>query len=97
MKRSLVAVIITIAILSGMPEALRQFRMVRASGSAWLKGKMFEGIINSADVNQSQPERKRCEPDADGRAESTEHSVDRHAAEFLLIGKINLGAHLNVF
>jgi hypothetical protein len=93
MKRSLLAVIIIIAILTGMPEALRQFRMVRESGSAWLKGKMFEGIVNSADLNQRQPEQKRCEPDAGGQTEST----DRHASEFLLIGKINLGAHLNVF
>lgn len=97
MKRSLLTVIIIIAILSGLPGVFRQLRVARESGADWLRAQMFEGIINSADASHSQPERKRCEPDANDRAISNETTVDRRAAEFQLIGKINLGAHLNVF
>lgn len=97
MKRNLSAVIIIIAILSGMPEAMRQFRTVSQSGAAWLKGKMFEDIINSADLNQSHPESKRCESGANGPITPRQVSDAGPAADLQLIGKINLGAHLNVF
>lgn len=93
MKRSITTFIIILAILSGMPEAIRQYRVLRSSSAEWIKSKMFEGLMNSADGSESRPEPKRCEP----ALSVNEGTVsDEAEPEPRLLGRINIGANFYV-
>jgi hypothetical protein len=88
MKRVLIAFIIIFAILSGVPEAFRQYRSMRDTGADWLRTMMFEGFMNSAEGATVRPSRQRCEP----TLSAARQSADDGSNDLQLIGGINLGA-----
>ena len=96
MKRIVIAFIIIIAILSGVPEVFRQYRAVRDSGADWLKTKMFEGFINSAEGSTLRQTRPRCEPAVSVVRNGESKGTNRRLPDPQGIGKINLGASIYV-
>jgi hypothetical protein len=97
MKRIVIAFIIIFAILSGVPEAFRQYRAVRDSGADWLKTKMFEGFIHSAEGSALQQSCPRCEPTTSVVRNGEIKGTNQELADLQIIGKINLGASSYVF
>ncbi|MEO6391043.1 MAG: hypothetical protein ABIP75_04270 [Pyrinomonadaceae bacterium] len=93
MKRSIITFIIIVAILSGLPEAIRQYRVWRNYSAEWIKSSLFEGLMNSAEGSEIRREPKRCMPVL---------SVNEGAVtevpepEPRLLGRINIGANFYV-
>ena len=92
MKRIVITFIIIIAILSGVPEAFRQYRAVRDSGADWLKTKMFEGFINTAEGSTLRQTRPRCEPTVSVVRNGEIKGTNQKFADLQIIGKFTLGA-----
>lgn len=93
MKRSIITFIIILAILSGMPEAIRQYRALRSSSAEWIKSRMFEGLMNSADGSEIHREPRRCEPALSVNEETVNDQTEPASP---LIGRINIGANFYV-